>query len=120
MDKKQLEQWLLANKGVIMEYKEEWGCDRYMLLDKMIAMIGTNKEEEPIITLKCEPSYGEQLRKTYEDITPGYYSNKLHWNSVRYEGDVPEEIYKEMIAQSYRLVLGGMSKKKQKEILERL
>ena len=44
--------------------------------------------------------------------------NKAHWNSVKAEGAVPDELLKEMLEKSYRLVLGGFSKKKQREILE--
>lgn len=117
MNREMIEQRLLSYTGVVKEYKAEWGCDRYMVLDKMIAMIGKNKEGEPIVTLKCEPSYGEQLRKTYTDIMPGYYMNKVHWNSVRYEGNVPDEVYEEMIAQTYKLILGSLSKKKQQLVL---
>ena len=44
--------------------------------------------------------------------------NKEHWNSVRPDGNVPDELLKDLLDKSYGLVLGGLSKKKQKEILE--
>ena len=43
--------------------------------------------------------------------------NKVHWNSVRTDGAVPDELLKEMLDKSYALVLAGFSKKKQQEIL---
>ena len=43
---------------------------------------------------------------------------KVHWNSIKAEGNVPDELLKEMLEKSYRLVLGGFSKKRQKELLE--
>lgn len=44
--------------------------------------------------------------------------NKVHWNSVNLNGNVPESVIKEMIDQSYELVFNSFSKKKQKELLE--
>lgn len=47
----------------------------------------------------------------------GYYSNKQHWNSVKPDGAVPDELLKDMLDKSYALVLHGLSKKKQQEAL---
>ena len=44
--------------------------------------------------------------------------HKVHWNSVKAEGNVPDALLREMLEKSYRLVLGGFSKKKQRELLE--
>ncbi len=43
--------------------------------------------------------------------------NKTHWNSVKAEGNVPDDILKVLLEKAYRIVLGNLSKKKQKEIL---
>ena len=116
MDKHKLDEYLLSFIGVTKDYKEEWGCDRYLLEGKMIAAIGKDNLGEEIITLKCEPTFGEHLRITYDDINPGYYMNKLHWNSVRLDGKVPEDVIKVMISQSYGLIFNNFSKKVQKII----
>ena len=70
------------------------------------------------ITCKLDPAEVDFLRRQYEDIIPGYYMNKVHWNSVKAEGNVPDALLREMLEKSYRLVLGGFSKKKQRELLE--
>lgn len=57
------------------------------------------------------------MRQQYADIIPGYYMNKVHWNSVKADGEVPDEILKDMLDKSYQLVLSSFSRKKQKEIL---
>ena len=44
--------------------------------------------------------------------------NKVHWNSVKADGCVPDELLREMLDRSYSLVLAGLSKKKQRELLE--
>ena len=43
--------------------------------------------------------------------------NKVHWNSVKPDGKVPDELLKDLLDKSYQLVLAGLSKKKQQEIL---
>lgn len=73
------------------------------------------KEGKAIITLKIEPSYGAALRQDHKDIIPGYYMNKLHWNSVFLDGAVPDELLKEMIDESYQILLHSLPKKLQKE-----
>lgn len=112
-----LDGYLSSKTGAVKDFKVEWGVERYRIGDKMFCMIGKDKEGREIITLKCEPTFGQMLRKTYPDIVPGYYMNKAHWNSVDLAGEVPDEVIKEMIDVSYMLILNSLSKKLQNEIL---
>ena len=112
-----LDQYLLNKKGVHKDYKEEWNWDRYLIEDKMFVAVCYDKDgKEVYITLKLDPVEGDYLRSQYEDIIPGYYMNKVHWNSVKADGNVPKEVMRAMLDKSYELVLAGFSKKKQKEI----
>jgi len=43
--------------------------------------------------------------------------NKVHWNSIKADGNVPDDLLKDLLEKSYRLVLAGLTKKKQKELL---
>lgn len=84
----------------------------------MFAAICLDEHNQPYyINLKLEPLEGEFFRSQYEDVIPGYYSNKLHWNSIRPDGQVPDEVLKDMLDKSYQLVLKSFSKKRQREIL---
>jgi len=112
-------EYLLSKKSMTWDFKVEWQWIRYLIGGKMYAAVcKDNTGNDEIISLKLEPSEGDFLRRQYEEITPGYYMNKTHWNSVSLRGEVPKELLKEMIDKSYELVLSGFSKKKQKEILE--
>ena len=42
--------------------------------------------------------------------------NKTHWTSIKADGEVPDDLLKDLLDKSYQLVLGGFSKKKQQEI----
>ena len=61
------------------------------------------------------------LRRIYSGIIiPGYYMNKVHWNSLLLNkiDAVTEQLVMEMIDSSYDTVLKSLPKKKQKEIEE--
>lgn len=67
--------------------------------------------------LKCRPEQTEDLRDKYEGIRPGYHMNKRHWISVYFDSDVPDETIKELVKQSYDIVVASLSKK-EKEALQ--
>ncbi|WP_350343178.1 MmcQ/YjbR family DNA-binding protein [Proteinivorax tanatarense] len=108
--------YLLSKPEVTKEFKEEWEWDRYLLKGKMISALCTDKNGKEILTLKCEPVFAKKLRSQYKDIIPGYYMNKVHWNSVYLEGEVSDEVIKNMIDHSYELVINKLSKKMQNAI----
>ena len=113
-----IDDYLMAKPAVTKDFKAEWNWIRYFIGGKMFAAVLLDFEHQPYyINLKLEPLEGELLRQQYEDIVPGYYSNKQHWNSVKPDGAVPDELLKQMLDKSYALVLGGLSKKKQQEAL---
>jgi predicted DNA-binding protein (MmcQ/YjbR family) len=56
------------------------------------------------VSVKCEPEVGDQLRGTYAEIEPGYHLNKRHWLTVTCGGSVPDELVRELVAESYDLV----------------
>lgn len=111
-----LEDYCASKKGAVKEFKPEWNALRYMVGGKMFALQGEDNMGRPIITLKLPPVEGEILRSQYEDIRPGYYMNKLHWNSVCLHGAVPDHVLKDMIDISYGLLFASLTKKAQQEI----
>ena len=113
-----IDSYLLNKKGVTKDFKIEWNWIRYQIGGKMFAAICLNGNGEPYyITLKLKPDEGEFLRQQFSDIIPGYYMNKTHWNSIKPDGEVPDDLLKEMLDKSYQLVLNSLSRKKQEEIL---
>lgn len=114
-----LDEYLLSKKGVTKDFKIEWNWIRYQIGGKLFVAVCLDKQNNPhYITLKLKPEEGEFLRQQYADIIPGYYMNKVHWNSVKADGEVPDDLLKDMLDKSYQLVLSGFSHKKQIEILE--
>ena len=114
-----IDDYLLEKKGVSKDIQEEWNWIRYHIGGKMFAAICRDDDNIPVyITLKLDSLEGEYLRKQYEDIIPGYYMNKTHWNSVKADGEVPDDVMKDILDKAYTIVLESRTKKKQKEILE--
>ena len=114
-----IDEYLLEKKGVTKDIQEEWNWIRYHIGGKMFAAICRDDDNIPVyITLKLDPIEGDYFRKQYEDIIPGYYMNKTHWNSVKADGEVPDDVLKDLLDKAYTIVLENLSKKKQKEILE--
>lgn len=113
-----IDEYLLKKPGVTKDLQEEWNWIRYHIGGKMFAAICRDDDDNPYyITLKLDPLEGDYLRKTYEDIIPGYYMNKTHWNSVKADGEVPDDVLKDMLDRAYQIVFESLTKKKQKEIL---
>jgi len=61
------------------------------------------------VSLKCEPGLAEQLRASFPDaITPGYHLNKRHWNTVLCDGSVPDAMVRDMVEDSYDLIVASL------------
>ncbi len=64
--------------------------------------------DELRISLKCEPGLAELLREAHAEVIPGYHLNKRHWNTVIIDGSLPEEMIKDLIEDSYDLVVSHL------------
>lgn len=98
-----------SKAGCTKDYKEEWEWHRYLVGGKMFAaLLRPSDKYDPLMT--------DVLRENHSEILPGFYIDKRNWNSIDLGGDLPEDMIKQMIDESYRLVFGKLTKKLQKEI----
>ena len=113
------DEYCLKKPGAQKDFKAEWNWIRYLAGGKMFAAAGCDEQGNVIfLTLKCEPEFGDYLRRTFSGITAGYYMNKVHWNTVWFDKEeAPDEVVREMADRSYRLVFASLSKKAQAAIL---
>jgi predicted DNA-binding protein (MmcQ/YjbR family) len=63
------------------------------------------------ISLKCEPQLAEQLREAHAAVSPGYHLNKRHWNTVTVDGSLSDQMIRDMIEDSYDLVVSSLPRK---------
>ncbi len=114
-----IDTFLLEQKGVTKDIQKDWNWIRYRIDNKMFAAVCLDDNNVPYyITLKVDPMEGDFLRGQFEDIIPGYYMNKTHWISVKADGEVPDDILKDLLEKAYYLILKGFSKKKQLQLME--
>ena len=60
------------------------------------------------VSLKCEPQLAEALRGAHAAVLPGYHLNKRHWNTVIIDGSLPDDAIRDMIEDSYDLVVSKL------------
>ena len=63
------------------------------------------------VNLKCDPEEADILRQIFQDVTPAYHMNKVHWNTVTFGGDVPGDEIRHMIEQSFDLTRPKLKKR---------
>ncbi|MGO1227540.1 MAG: MmcQ/YjbR family DNA-binding protein [Brachybacterium sp.] len=72
----------------------------------------TEVRGEPIVVLKADPRDSEALRQSHSDITPGYHMNKRHWITLEPGGTLDAELVRELVTESYLLVVEGLPRAK--------
>jgi predicted DNA-binding protein (MmcQ/YjbR family) len=60
------------------------------------------------VSLKCEPELAVGLRAAHAAVIPGYHLHKRHWNTVIIDGSLPDEAIRDMIEDSYDLVVSKL------------
>jgi predicted DNA-binding protein (MmcQ/YjbR family) len=68
--------------------------------------------------VKCDPELAVELREHHPEVIPGYHMNKKLWNTVYMDGTLTRKQLHEMIDHSYDLILNGLPKKVQEEIVK--
>lgn len=77
--------------------------------NKIFAIIDIELFES--VNLKCDPERAVDLREEFGGIVPGYHMNKKHWNTVSFDGSVPDKIILELVDHSYDLIFNSLPKK---------
>jgi predicted DNA-binding protein (MmcQ/YjbR family) len=60
------------------------------------------------VSVKCDPGLAEALRAAHAAVLPGYHLNKRHWNTVVIDGSLPDETIRDMVEDSYDLVVSKL------------
>jgi predicted DNA-binding protein (MmcQ/YjbR family) len=61
------------------------------------------------MTLKVDPDRGVELVGEHPAISPGYHTNKRHWITVELDGSVDDHLVRELVEDSYDLVLSTLT-----------
>ncbi|MCP2229890.1 MmcQ/YjbR family DNA-binding protein [Erwinia aphidicola] len=77
---------------------------------KMFALMAQVRGER-VVNLKCRPQDGELHRVIYDSIHAGYHMNKRHWISIYAGEQISEGLIKQLVEESYDLVVAGLPKR---------
>jgi predicted DNA-binding protein (MmcQ/YjbR family) len=115
MDIESLRSYCLKKKAVTEELP--FGPDTLVFKVKGKVFLLTSLDSETFrFNVKCDPDKAVELRERYDAIQPGYHMNKKHWNTVIVDGRLSQQLLREMIDDSYNLVVDSLPKKVKEEL----
>lgn len=95
------EDFPFGSETSVFKVRTRSGADRMFALAALKAV--------PLsVSLKCEPALAQQLRSAHPEITGAYHLNKTHWNGVAVDGGLPASMVRDMIEDSYDLVVASL------------
>ena len=115
MSPDELRSLCLSMPGAREEFPFAPGVSVFKVEGKMFAL--SRLDDEPLqVSVKCEPALAEQLRLTYPAIRPGYHLNKRHWNTVTLDGSIEDRLVRDLIEDSYDLVVSRLPASRQRAL----
>jgi predicted DNA-binding protein (MmcQ/YjbR family) len=110
VDAGELRRWCLAQPGAVEEFPFGPEHSVFKVGAKIFAISALART--PLdVSVKCEPELALQLRDTYDAIRPGYHLNKRHWNTVTLDGSLPDQLIRDLVEDSYDLVVSALPKR---------
>jgi predicted DNA-binding protein (MmcQ/YjbR family) len=105
----------MAMRGATEEFPFTPETSVFKVAGKIFAI--SHLAGEPLdVSLKCEPGLAEQLRAEHPAITPGYHLSKRHWNTIVLDGSLSDDIVRDMIEDSYDLIVAALPRAKRRAL----
>jgi predicted DNA-binding protein (MmcQ/YjbR family) len=109
VDASELRSWCLQQTGASEDFPFGPEHSVFKVAGKMFALSALDRT--PLeVSVKCEPDLAVALRDSYPEIRPGYHLNKRHWNTITLDGTLPDQLVRDLIEDSYDLVVSGLPK----------
>jgi len=112
MNIEEVREYCISKKAVTESFPFDETTLVFKVMNKMFCLLGL---DDIRVSLKNDPEKNIEFRVHYSAIIPGYHLNKEHWNTINLDGTVPTQLLKEMIDESYQLIVESLPKKKQQE-----
>jgi predicted DNA-binding protein (MmcQ/YjbR family) len=115
VDAGDLREWCLRQPGAFEDFPFGATPSVFKVAGKMFALsrLGRTPLE---VSVKCEPDLAVALRDTHPAIRPGYHLNKRHWNTIALDGSLPDQLVRDLIEDSYDLVVSALPKRVRDEL----
>ena|SRR5258706_9925748 len=105
-----LREYCLSKKSVTEGFPFGEATLVFKVVNKIFLIVPLNTDQLQF-NAKCDPIKAIELREQYVAIQPGYHQNKKHWNTVTADGSLSTALLKEMIDDSYNLIIQSLPKK---------
>jgi predicted DNA-binding protein (MmcQ/YjbR family) len=112
MNIEQLREYCLSKKEATEGFPFGEDTLVFKVKGKIFMIVSLNRPQLQF-NVKCESEKAIELREQYNAIQPGYHMNKKLWNTVIVDGSVPQYLLKQMIDDSYLLIVRSLAKKEQ-------
>ncbi|MFD4256128.1 MmcQ/YjbR family DNA-binding protein [Streptomyces sp. NPDC058534] len=108
MSPEELRDFCLSFNASVEDFPFNPEISVFKVLGKMFAL--SSLDGRPLtVNLKCDPDDALRLRADHPGlIVPGYHMNKRHWNTVTADGGLPDRVVRELVEDSYDLVVAGL------------
>ncbi len=113
MDIEQVREYCLSIKGTSESFPFDEDTLVFKVLTKMYCLESLQKKS---INIKANPEDVINLIEEYSGITPGYHMNKKHWITIDLEKFTHSDLLKQLILDSYNLIVRKMTKKEKEEL----
>lgn len=114
MNIEELREYCLAKTGVTESFPFDETTLVFKVAGKMFCL--TDLVDDFSVALKNDPEKNMELREQFPAITPGYHMNKQHWNTVLVDGSISDKMLKQLIDESYRIIVDKLPKKVREEL----
>lgn len=109
MNIEELRFYCLSKPGVTEDFPFDENTLVFRVDGKMFLL--TDLAEPLAMNVKCDPEKAMELREQYPCVAPGYHMNKKHWNTIKIDGSVTNEVLRQWIDDSYSLVVSGKKRR---------
>ncbi len=87
----------------------------FKILEKMF-MLTVEVSCVKMVNVKCDPYKSHEYQELYPFIIPGYHMNKKHWISIKPHKNLTSDFLRDLIGDSYDLVVKKLPLKDQKRL----
>jgi len=110
-----LREYCLSKKAVTEDFPFGETTLVFRVKNKIFLLVAL--DADPLqFNAKCDPGKAVELREEYDAVKPGFHMNKKHWNTVIIDGSISTRLIKEMIDDSYNLIVHSLPKKSREEL----
>lgn len=114
MNIEQLREYCLTLKGATEDFPFNETVMVFKVGGKMFCL--TDLENKFAITIKNDPEKNFELREQFPAITPGYHMSTKHWNTINIDGTISDNMLKDLIDESYDLVVLKLTREEKQKL----